>query len=223
VRTTAVGSRSGRRRGRSLWVRALRLATLERVDPAAQVAQALSVDSRAERKPVQPTLSELDCEPGIATLFELANITIVAWHGQPNEHAVDRLRRATEIRRRQYPTGLSVIHLVKGEISLPDAATRQAFVRLMQTSNAALACVAVVVGGAGFWASTARSLVTGMRVLARGAFDMRLHGTVDEVVAWLPAKHAAKTGFAISTTQLEAALRHVGQVCCDPQSPTSRG
>ena len=145
----------------------------------------------------------------MVSLYGAENITLIVWHGQPTEHAVDRLHRITERRRKQFPNGISVVHLVKGNIALPDPPTREAFVRLMKSSNGALACVAVVVGGAGFWASAARSLVTGMRVLARGQFDMRLHGDIAEVVKWLPEKHAARTGVHMDSAQLAHALRFV--------------
>ena len=153
--------------------------------------------------------SLLDREPGVVSLFALENITLIVWHAQPTERAVDRLRQTTERRRKQYPNGISVIHLVKGGIVLPDMPTREAFVRLMKSSNNALACVAVIVGGTGFWASAARSLVTGLRVLARGEFDMRLHGDISEVVKWLPEKHAARTGVSVDAAQLSGALQAI--------------
>lgn len=151
----------------------------------------------------------LDNEPGVVSLYAAENITLIVWHDQPNERAVDRLHRVTERRRKQYPNGISTIHLVKGNLTLPDQPTRDAFVRLMKSSNSALACVAVVVGGSGFWASAARSLITGLRVLARGSFDMRLHGDTTEVTKWLPEKHAARTGVHVDAAQLSEALQFV--------------
>jgi hypothetical protein len=115
-------------------------------------------------------LTETDRYPGVVSLLELANIAVVVWTGQPTPAAVDRLFRATERRTREHSESFSVIHPVAGDITLPDTATRQAFVRLMKSSGSSLACVAVVVGGTGFWASTARSLITGMRVLERRNF-----------------------------------------------------
>jgi hypothetical protein len=166
----------------------------------------------ASERPGAPPASEpslLEREPGVVSLYAFDNITLIVWHAQPNERAVDRLHRVTERRRKQYPNGISTIHLVKVDISLPDQPTRDAFVRLMKSSNGALACVAVVVGGAGFWASTARSMITGMRVLARGQFDMRLHGEISEVVKWLPERHAARTGVHVDAVQLGRALHAI--------------
>mgnify|MGYP003471438812 CR=1 FL=1 len=142
-------------------------------------------------------------------VYGFENITLIVWQAQPTERAVERLHAVTEKRRKQFPHGISVIHLVKGNIALPEQATRDAFVRLMKVTDGVLACVAVVVGGTGFWASAARSLVTGLRVLARGEFEMRLHGEIAEVVKWLPEKHAARTGVHVESSQLSQALHFV--------------
>lgn len=143
----------------------------------------------------------------MVALYGFENITLIVWQAQPTERAVERLQAVTDKRRKQFPHGISVIHVVKGNIALPEQGTREAFVRLMKSSNGVLACVAVVVGGSGFWASAARSLVTGLRVLARGEFEMRLHGEISEVVKWLPEKHAARTGVQVEPAQLSQALQ----------------
>lgn len=56
---------------------------------------------------------------------------------------------------------------------------------MMTERSSELACVAVVVGGTGFWASAMRNAVIGLRVFASRGFELRLHGSADEVVAWL--------------------------------------
>jgi hypothetical protein len=155
-------------------------------------------------------LTLLDAEPGSVTLYAHENITIIVWWGPASTLAVQRLHRITEQRRKQHPQGLSVIHIVKGDLVLPDQETRDAFVRLMRDSDTALAAVAVVIGGGGFWASALRSVITGMRVLARSAFEMRLHGNIDEVLKWLPDKHAKRTGVVIDKDRLRRALETAG-------------
>jgi hypothetical protein len=148
----------------------------------------------------------LGSDPGMVSFFAFENITIVVWHGKPNPGSVDQLTRVSERRRKANPHGVSVIHLVQGQWELPDSATREAFVRLMKDGDGQLAVVSVVIGGSGFWASAVRSLVTGFRVLARGSFDMGLHGEISEVVSWLPARHTARTGVAVKSEQLERVL-----------------
>ncbi|MET0386370.1 MAG: hypothetical protein ABW321_10450 [Polyangiales bacterium] len=160
-----------------------------------------------ERRPSGKLPTLLDADPGVVSVIGYENINIVVWRAQPTPEAVELVQRVAQRRRRQHPNGISAVHLVKGEITLPDAPTREAFVRLMKGADGSVHCVAVVVAGSGFWASSARSLITGMRVLARGGFDMGLHGDVDEVVKWLPAKHEARTGVHIDPGQLAAVLR----------------
>lgn len=152
-------------------------------------------------------LTLLGSDPGTVSFFALENITVVLWHAKPYPGAVDQLARVSERRRKQNPHGVSVIHLVQGsQWELPDAPTRDAFVRLMKAGEGKLAAVSVVVGSSGFWASAVRSLVTGLRVLARGSFDMGLHGSISEVVGWLPARHSARTGITIAPEVLERVL-----------------
>lgn len=151
-------------------------------------------------------LTLLGTDPGLVSFFAFENITIVVWHGKPTPASVDALTRISEKRRKANPHGVSVIHLVQGQWELPDSPTRDAFVRLMKDGDGQLAVVSVVIGGSGFWASAVRSLVTGLRVLARGSFDMGLHGEISEVVSWLPAKHTARTGIAVKADQLERVL-----------------
>jgi hypothetical protein len=153
------------------------------------------------------TASLLDHDPGVVGVLAYENINIVVWSSQPTIHSVELVQRVAQRRRRQWPNGVSAVHLVKGEIVLPEGATRDAFVRLMKGSDGAIACLAVVLSGSGFWASAARSLITGMRVLARGGFDLGLHSDVDEVVKWLPAKHEARTGVHIDPVRLASVLR----------------
>lgn len=150
-------------------------------------------------------LSVFELVPGVVSILGHGNLTIIVWHSKPGADAVERLRQVSERRRRQHPHGVSAVHLIKGHFELPDSATRDVFVRLIKEGEGTLAAVAVVIPAAGFWASAVRSLITGLRVLSRGTFDMGLHNTVDDVVKWLPARHA-RTGVTLDPEWLERAL-----------------
>jgi hypothetical protein len=144
---------------------------------------------------------------GIVSFLAYENVTIIVWHATPEADAVERLRLISERRRKHYPMGVSAVHLVKGQFELPDGPTRDAFVRVVREGEGALAAVAVVISGSGFWASAVRSLLTGVRVVARGSFDMGLHTSLEECIKWLPAKHSARTGITLPLDRLERALR----------------
>jgi len=135
------------------------------------------------------------------------NVTIVIWHAMPGPESVERLRVVSARRRQQYPHGLSVVHIIKGQFELPDAPTRDAFVRLVKEAEGALLVLAVVITGMGFWASAVRSLVTSIRVLSRGSFDLGLHSSIEEVVRWLPGKHSQRTGTPLAADVIERVLR----------------
>jgi hypothetical protein len=153
----------------------------------------------------------LDAEPGRFAFWGWKNITVAVWWAQPDPTTVARLSRLTEQRRKQHSAGMSNIHLVKGNIALPDAETRHALVQLMRELGPYLAASAVVVGGDGFWASTMRSVITGMRVLTPHSYEMRLHSNIAEVVAWLPTVHARRTGVTVEPDALRAVLARANE------------
>jgi hypothetical protein len=154
----------------------------------------------------------LDAKPGRLSIWGWKNITVTVWWTQPDASDVARLSRVSELRREQYPAGISNIHLIKGNIALPDAETRHALVQLMRELGPYLAASAVVVGGDGFWASTMRSVVTGMRVLTPRTYEMRLHSSIADVVDWLPTVHTRRTGVTVDAEVLRAVLVRTDEV-----------
>jgi hypothetical protein len=76
----------------------------------------------------------------------------------------------------------------------------------MKQNAEQVACIAVVAGGTGFWASAFRSFVTGLRWLAPRSFEIRLHGTIEEVARWLPAEHLKLTGVKLDPMRLQRLL-----------------
>lgn len=139
--------------------------------------------------------------PGVVTLRGFSNIAIATWTGQATGEAaevvVSSMDRPEVQGRRQ-----SYVHVIHNKLPLPDAAARHVFMTSMKGRSSELACVAIVVLGTGFWASAMRNAVIGMRVFAPRAFEFRVFGSCEEVVAWLPAMHELKTGVAISPIAL---------------------
>ena len=120
--------------------------------------------------------------------------------------AVDRMVRATTSMNGQHPTGRSTIHLVADGAALPTAEVRAHLVSAMKKNADVLACVAVVVGGTGFWTSALRSFVTGLRWLAPRSFDFRMCSSNEEVAKWLPDVHARRTGIELDARRLVKVL-----------------
>jgi hypothetical protein len=106
-------------------------------------------------------------------------------------------------------TKLSYVHLVPNKLELPDAATRTAFIELAHNYGSRTACVAVVVGGVGFWASAIRGFVTGIRVIAPRSTDFRMHAEISELLEWFPEEHARRSGVQLESSDLLRKLEHL--------------
>lgn len=162
------------------------------------------VDSPAEQ--TQSKLEALETEPGVLSIYGFENISIFVWHAKPTLAAAQQLARVSMRRRAEFAHGISVVHLVQATFEMPDPATRDAFVKLLRDGGGKLAVLCVIGGDGGFWASALRSLITGLRVLSRGSFDLGLHTDVGEAVKYLLPRHLEKTGVPINAEQLTSVL-----------------
>ena len=157
------------------------------------------------KRPTKPGILERVAEyPGVVTISGWQNLRIVSWVAQGIGPAVDVIHLSMD-RSKDFPQ-YSWVHLIRDKLPLPDAMAREGFVRMMRERSNELACVAVVVGGTGFWASAMRNAVIGLRVFAPGKFDLRLHGTIDEVVTWLPGAHERQTKIELPAQVLRELL-----------------
>jgi hypothetical protein len=68
-------------------------------------------------------------------------------------------------------------------------------------------CVGIVVGGTGFWASAIRGLITGLRSASSREYPLKLAGSIDELVSWLPEPHFKRTGIALDPAEFARALQ----------------
>ena len=144
----------------------------------------------------------LDSEPGAFIFGSWKNVFIGIWESQATMAAVDRMVKATDTMTELHPTGRSTIHIVVHGAGLPSADVRTHFVDVLKKNADQIACVAVVVGGTGFWTSALRSFVTGLRWLAPRTFHFRLFSTIEDLARWLPDEHNKRTGIEIDPLQL---------------------
>ena len=148
----------------------------------------------------------MDVEPGTCCIGAWGNITLTYWEGRGTAPAVERLARLGAEIRAQYPNGTSAIHLIREGAGMPTSEGRDGLTRLMNTNVDRLACVGVMIGGGGFWSSAIRSMITGMRALSSRAYQLKLVGSIEELVAWLPEPHERRTGIAVDPAELRRAL-----------------
>jgi hypothetical protein len=148
----------------------------------------------------------LDFAPDVVSLYWVDNVAIMAWHRNPTAPVIDALHRAAEPQRRQFPSGMSFVHLGRVQLAMLDPEGRQAFVRVAQELGSYNVATAIVARASGFWASTLRSIATGIVVLARTPIDLRFHEHPEELLEWLPAKHEEKTGIKLDVDRLRRIL-----------------
>jgi hypothetical protein len=155
------------------------------------------------------TLEFLEGEPGTCRIAALRNVMIVHWTSRATGSAAAKLSAAFEQVLKSYPMGSSAVHVISREAGLPTPEGRAGLMQIMTERAEKIACIAVVVGGTGFWASAMRSFVTGMRFMTPRNFELRLHGTTAEALTWLPAHSAKVTGVSVDERALARALESV--------------
>lgn len=152
------------------------------------------------------TIAEV--EPAVCAVAIWHNFVITMWVAAGTQSAVARVARVTAQTCEQHPEKVSHIHLLKTGIGLPSSDARAGLVQIMKDHGTRIGVCAVMVGGAGFWASAMRSTITAMRMLAPREFELRLHGTVEEILAWVPDAHRQCTGVDIPASALERVLKN---------------
>jgi hypothetical protein len=168
------------------------------------------VEAHTVRMPEPSSIAVVGEFPTVFRVWLWRNVEIVSWFGRPGSaQAVQRLGAITgEVLERLGPGKLSFVHILPNGLDLPDAPTRAALLTIARLYASQTACIAVVVAGTGFWASAMRSFVTGFRMLAPRVFDLRIHGTIAELLPWFPEEHARATGVQIDGDELVRQLQY---------------
>jgi hypothetical protein len=145
------------------------------------------------------------------------NVVVICWYGNPSAAASDRLTEMTvEIHRSLEPTAkLSYLHLITRKLTLPDAATRASLLDSAHRFADRTALSGVVVSGGGFWASAVRGFVTGIAVLAPRSLDLRVFGSVEQLVPWFTTEHTKRTGVRVDGDELSIVLAQAEASCAD--------
>jgi hypothetical protein len=161
--------------------------------------------ARQDTSPQLAAVAPLYVDPAMVSMFMLANVGILVWFAQPSVVAIDRLDQRLASVRGQSTDAMSIIHIVKSPLQLPDDAARAGMLHVMKANNVTL--IAMVVNESGFMLSMMRSVITGLRVLTAGRFDYRIDKSVNAVLDWFPKLHESKTGVAIDVRELGRLLR----------------
>lgn len=145
----------------------------------------------------------------VSTLYGYGDVTITVWHASGDEPAVLAMEPAAARRLVKYPRGVSGVQLITHGAGMPTAGARNALAEQARKFSAGTVAVAVVIEQAGFFGSAMRSAVTGIQMLAKAAFPIKVFRSVQEVAAWLPGPHAERTGTVLDPARLENVLQTV--------------
>jgi hypothetical protein len=152
-------------------------------------------------------LEFLHAHGDVCALFGYGDVTITVWHSSGDELAVRSLDDVSALRLPRYPRGVSGVHLVKHNAGLPTAGARSALVASARKWSAQVAAVAVVIEQAGFFGSAMRSAVTGIQLLSKAEFPMRVFASTRAAADWLTVPHAERTGTVLEPASFDAALQ----------------
>jgi hypothetical protein len=139
-------------------------------------------------------LRVLDHDPGKFVFTAWRNVSFFFWTASATPSAIARLTQATEPLYAENPRGVSNVHVVESDVGIPSPEVRELLLGQMRRRADRRACLAVVPAGSGFWASTLRSFVTGLRLVSSRSFEIGVHTSLAQVADWLPPPHFAKTG-----------------------------
>jgi hypothetical protein len=153
----------------------------------------------------RPEVAEV--EPGHFCCTVWQNISILIWADRATKEALGRIQRVTKRMIERYPGGHSNVAFVLDGVPPPTPEAREIFTRLYNERISHLKCLAVILEGSGFWASTLRSSITNMQLEAGRTTAIGQYTSIDELAAWMAPIHTQRTGVAITALQLRVALK----------------
>jgi len=157
------------------------------------------------KEPIE--LELLHAHGEVCAMYGYRDVTITVWHASGDEAAVHSLDEVSFRRLPRFPRGVSGVHVIKEGTGLPSAGARAALVASARKWAGQIAAVAVVIEQAGFFGSAMRSMVTGIQLLSKAEYPMRVFATTRAVADWLPVPHAERTGTVLEPASFDAAMQ----------------
>jgi hypothetical protein len=168
-----------------------------------------SAPSALATRGTEPRLPIVSTEPGVYGYESWKNMTIGVWVGQATLQAVRGVHALSREMELQYPEGRSSIVFVADQVAAPTPEARQEMVAVYERPG--LQCTAIILEGSGFWASGIRSMTSNLHRAAGSSMRLRVHTTIDEVIAWMPAEHQRCTGVALDCEELKRVVIEIRQ------------
>lgn len=138
------------------------------------------------------------------------SILAIVWRGETTLDGVANLRSTCGELASTHPHGIGLLTIIGASAPAPAPAVRKALAQLLTDGSAFIKCSAILIEGAGFRASTVRSVVTGLTLLAKQSYPHRVCN-VDEAVQ-LFSRHLQSAGNATSQSALKISIDQLRQL-----------
>jgi len=129
------------------------------------------------------------------------NVHLVCYRQSLDLDMLRRDRAAHDALAKRYPKGFGLVCTSQPNLSLPTQEVRRESAYMLQANRGRVLAAAVVVGGDGFWASAARSVITGINLVATPPYPIKIFDEVMPASGWLAPQVPNLPGgsFALTT------------------------
>lgn len=145
-------------------------------------------------------------DAGRVGVGSIANVLLVHWATTPLLHDVHRIRTESDGLLAVYPQGISGIHVVEEGCGIAAPEARAATAAQIKALGKRLGCIAVVLLGRGFWASTLQALITSIAVFTRRETTIRFAASTAQLVGWFLDEHHRRTEQRLSQVRIDNAV-----------------
>src|SRR5262245_7645038 len=118
-------------------------------------------------------------EAGVVSFSRYRTLLMVIWLDVATLPAAERFAAVGQQLRQEVPR-FSILHWLTPNRPIPEPPVRQRMVEVAKELRPNIACTSMVLNGVGFWASSIRAAVNGMRLMSPNRVDLRVDHTLDQ-------------------------------------------
>lgn len=154
-------------------------------------------------------------------LVRWRNVVLLGMTTSPTSDIVQRMSSEVNRMRTDGERGTALVHLVmpmQRKPPPPDPETRQAYVHMMRDENTPIRGSAVILPDTGFTSALARSVITGLMLVARPRYPTKVFQVEREGCQWLAQMLDAADAPCGQPEELETVLRQLESRLAPPAS-----
>lgn len=141
------------------------------------------------------------------------NVLLNVGKGNPSKEFIDQVLQHAEDLLSVYPDGIVLMLLIYDGGGVPGGKGRGRATQMLREIGPRLQALAAVIEGAGFWASAARSILTGLALMSRSRFPLRTFSEMNEAARWL-VKYIQPP---VPLEELQAAMKELDEARREPR------